>query len=103
ARSCLRRPLAAVPTRRSSDLVAGLRQRLLQRQRTVSAFEPAGQPVTLMLAVTMEQLARCSQPRIQRRCFRHELEDGARSNGPQGGRKSTRLNSSHVKISYAVF
>src|SRR3712207_8293857 len=38
-----------------------------------------------------------------RRVTRTQLEAAARSEAPQGDRKSTRLNSRHANISYAVF
>src|SRR5690606_41591846 len=47
--------------------------------------------------------ARGGRPRAPRRAGRHRARRAARGRRGRLDRKSTRLNSSHVKISYAVF
>src|SRR5207302_9652278 len=75
------------PTRRSSDLdpARGRDVVLLDQDRVVEA-----RAVVRAAAGAHRGLLQRAQPRR-----RHEP--------PHGDRKSTRLNSSHVKISYAVF
>src|SRR5699024_12134884 len=85
---CPPRALHSFPTRRSSDL--------LRRFTGVDAQTPVG--VRRGDRPSHRQLRRpdrvlCDLP-LPRRCVRGLL---------QGDRKSTRLNSSHVSISYAVF
>src|SRR5690606_41326686 len=81
---CLgRRALRSFPTRRSSDLE--LQERLPYR----SVWSPD------LSALRRRGAAACTRGEAAR--------DAAASAGRRGGdRKSTRLNSSHVKISYAV-
>src|SRR5207302_8829835 len=73
------RALPSFPTRRSSDLAVGTaaRQRVerARRRRRDPCGDSAERP----------------------------LDSASRGRIPAGDRKSTRLNSSHVKISYAVF
>src|SRR5690606_41403239 len=68
------------PTRRSSDLLSG---------RRVSGWKQPDRPVAATASVIMENAVLMTPPRTRAR--------------PTPDRKSTRLNSSHVKISYAVF
>src|SRR5690606_41246489 len=92
SRSCRHRALHSFPTRRSSDLATALADvaRLGDHQRTAIAFVDFGQqlaqPHASWIALVPEQRpARLVLPLVA------------------VDRKSTRLNSSHVKISYAVF
>src|SRR5690606_41129966 len=93
--------LPSCPTRRSSDLIGGVH----------SIAEDRDGRIWLASSVVLLGLAAGGQ-------VQHRLEAGTAgglSSGPVGGlalapdgslwvdRKSTRLNSSHVKISYAVF
>src|SRR5690606_40750583 len=79
-----RRELDSFPTRRSSDLI--VRAKMLDIPVLLGSATPA-----------LETLNNAEQGR-----FRHlRLTHSAVST--QQDRKSTRLNSSHVKISYAVF
>src|SRR5690606_39769980 len=83
--------LPSFPTRRSSDLGGGAAG---ARQRTPSC---TGRPPT----------SRRSWMNLRRRLLLVLagvlLATGAKAQGTFKDRKSTRLNSSHVKISYAVF
>src|SRR5690606_40076962 len=82
--------LHSFPTRRSSDLLLGRerggprRQALLQR---LLQLHPGQAPSHLRDAARLARAGRA----------------GARGRPADADRKSTRLNSSHVKISYAVF
>src|SRR5438067_12901102 len=76
------RDLHSFPTRRSSDLTAISRRRVLARAKRRAQT----------LAQAMRSTRRTAPRSTQR----------ARRAGPKD-RKSTRLNSSHVSISYAVF
>src|SRR5690606_41999977 len=80
-------PLPSFPTRRSSDLSHTTRQKWCGYR---ARFRPAF-PVHRAAAVALSACA-TSRPlhSLSSRTFRRD-------------RKSTRLNSSHVKISYAVF
>src|SRR5207302_10295094 len=78
--------LHSFPTRRSSDL----------RGRGHARPGAPCQPVGPMVPPAVRMRARAGEPRIRQRV--------AQAAGMKGrDRKSTRLNSSHVKISYAVF
>src|SRR5690606_40858267 len=94
---CPPRPLLSFPTRRSSDLRRGLQlvgvllaQLPLEHfsgdilRKLVTHHDPLGKPVAAQYG-----------PRLCNQLF--TADSGSRD------RKSTRLNSSHVKISYAVF
>src|SRR5690606_41247174 len=85
---CACRPdLPSFPTRRSSDLVA--------EQRGGDA-----QPLAHAQGVGPHPVAgRRGQPRL----LQHLVHPAVRDAVAGGDRKSTRLSSSHVKISYAVF
>src|SRR5690242_21491949 len=78
------RHLHSFPTRRSSDLVLRQRADRPGRPHRVDADPLPGRVVHRDLEVG--------------RCL-----DQDRRGGEQGDRKSTRLNSSHMSISYAVF
>src|SRR5690606_41999897 len=88
------RGLCSFPTRRSSDLSAGVRN------------EDAAMPVSKSPTASR---ARCCDSKVEADMplFASQLLKTIRENCPPawnaGDRKSTRLNSSHVKISYAVF
>src|SRR5690606_41548544 len=98
SRHCAARPLPPSPTRRSSDLDEptrgldyGAKQRLGHALRDLAAGG-----TTVLLATHDVELAAEVADRVV------ILADGeVVTDGPD--RKSTRLNSSHVKISYAVF
>src|SRR5690606_40397456 len=98
-RYCARRDLPPSPTRRSSDLLAG-DQRLVGRQpagdRARSAHRPAMEQADGVLAAN-------GVAHLQQRRVRVDLAAGGDAHDLSADRKSTRLNSSHVKISYAVF
>src|SRR5690606_41572600 len=84
--------LLSFPTRRSSDLLGGLRPALRRRGPTARRRIPGqrdddGEPV---------------DPG-DRGPARRRLRRRLGGSGDGRDRKSTRLNSSHVKISYAVF
>src|SRR5690242_20836119 len=76
------RALHSFPTRRSSDLVADLRR--------------AGAEAAVARAQLAGELDRPDVHRLT-------LASRSRGTGPVEDRKSTRLNSSHMSISYAVF
>src|SRR5690606_41572660 len=84
----LREPLT-VPTRRSSDLVAGLDAGELPLTDVVhnvsKHFQSVSTVGTLLGATVVSEETLLQEPTVDT------------------DRKSTRLNSSHVKISYAVF
>src|SRR5690606_41613116 len=73
--------LHSFPTRRSSDLL---------QEHVKAAIAPYKYPRSIEFT---ESLPRTETGKLQRFVFRKQATD----------RKSTRLNSSHVKISYAVF
>src|SRR5690625_6356857 len=77
----INRDLHSFPTRRSSDLG--------EAQRSAQGRLPARSRLT----------AECGR----RRARRTSARSGPRGRRGPGDRKSTRLNSSHVAISYAVF
>src|SRR5690606_41516947 len=76
--------LPSFPTRRSSDLSGRSDLRASGRRMGVRGAWPSGR-------------------RSRSRCPSHRLDGRARQRRTRQDRKSTRLNSSHVKISYAVF
>src|SRR5690606_41047451 len=86
-RRCARRDPRSFPTRRSSDLHRALALAVDLRKARAE---------TVKRAQSVLNIHRCAAP-----------DDGAdifdRAIGRTLDRKSTRLNSSHVKISYAVF
>src|SRR5437773_6353817 len=79
------RPLHSFPTRRSSDLDARLRRR---RASKLVYCRSANEPRALGSQTDPASVDK-------------QLE--SRSHGQETDRKSTRLNSSHITISYAVF
>src|SRR5690606_41752221 len=88
------RLLPAFPTRRSSDLPAG-RRRFVQAAAILGS-DRLGKAQRVATRVASPARSRSRNPSKQGRVDvirRSEI----------GDRKSTRLNSSHVKISYAVF
>src|SRR5690606_39704466 len=84
------------PTRRSSDLAAVHvhHQHALGSERAACRLEVAAQLVAGLEAVVGE---------IERADDIHGIAGRVQHVTAQQDRKSTRLNSSHVKISYAVF
>src|SRR5690606_41651037 len=93
--------LPSLPTRRSSDLQ--------EVRHVIQHYEVSVLSAIRVLRISLKYDERT--PRYIPFCWRneHELGDGERDGGneqqepPPTDRKSTRLNSSHVKISYAVF
>src|SRR5690606_41832134 len=92
------RPLHAFPTRRSSDLIAQWREWNHDASLDWHLLEEAPHAGVLRLVGDLNRL------------YREERALHAGDTDPSGfswidgrDRKSTRLNSSHVKISYAVF
>src|SRR5690606_41586985 len=91
------RDLPSFPTRRSSDLLCGCAQHRL----IVPEPNPVGAPVT---AASNAFFFGAKQPRTVAECPSNAIDEvRIHQNIGQSDRKSTRLNSSHVKISYAVF
>src|SRR5690606_41948126 len=90
-RSAHPRPLHAFPTRRSSDLLMASAAILMLP--SVPFLSPTGHD-------RPEASSRCTCDSVVRAPIAPQL---TRSAIYCGDRKSTRLNSSHVKISYAVF
>src|SRR5690606_41735402 len=98
-----RRDLAPLPTRRSSDLIGRLQQGF---QALVGGFFAAYRRQAdnaVVIDKTGQGLAALDPFAL----FSGQLHIGIQLCGPlvteqTGDRKSTRLNSSHVKISYAV-
>src|SRR5690606_41723087 len=89
----------SLPTRRSSDLVRGGLAVLFERDavtRGGAAHHPAGAVAAAVEAVLVTEAAHDEALRA------HAAGDDAEL-VPARDRKSTRLNASHVKISYAVF
>src|SRR5690606_41943933 len=93
-----RRQLLSVPTRRSSDLVslAGRGGKVLDRLV----------PASPVIGAHPRVFAHLLQPPDPVRFLEQVVEQRERPEGRRfivADRKSTRLNSSHVKMSYAVF
>src|SRR5204862_8195196 len=97
------RSLRSFPTRRSSDLMGALQERIASTSRGAitsvqAVYVPADDPTDPAPATAFGQLD----------AFLY-LERAISEKGiypavdPLADRKSTRLNSSHVEISYAVF
>src|SRR5690606_42135956 len=87
--------LRSFPTRRSSDLRRDTDQRLVGNGHFRLAAPPAGPALDRLEVAPLVAAHR----RVEHRRL-HVPADGQRA---QRDRKSTRLNSSHVKNSYAVF
>src|SRR5699024_12800419 len=97
------RDLPPVPTRRSSDLTPPCR---CPSSRTW--LPPATPPATSASCPSCTTWGGCTTSSTTRpcsRCARNSTTTsaGARTGSQTRDRKSTRLNSSHVSISYAVF
>src|SRR5690606_41818694 len=93
-RSGADRALHSFPTRRSSDLRHGRNRRMAAPGRGAGRTEQ-GRGGTRVDAIVVEN--------IVKRFGSVEALRGVSFRVRRGDRKSTRLNSSHVKISYAVF
>src|SRR5690606_42102693 len=96
------RYIHSVPTRRSSDLVMGKSSAIGLYSLDRETFQ--NQFITLMISGLMDEatahdlnLMLFATQRLQ------TAEEVVMQCRQRGDRKSTRLNSSHVKISYAVF
>src|SRR5439155_20809585 len=87
------RDLHSFPTRRSSDLVR-------QRDGIGVDLDDAGQEIRHDLAGGAIWHVQDVDPRLRLEGLADQMTIGADA---RGDRKSTRLNSSHVAISYAVF
>src|SRR5699024_11635033 len=84
-------PLPSFPTRRSSDLTDA-NVSAMRRRYVAAAF---GHLISMYRQANSYQLSSA--------VWRAKPPSSAGTNSPVGDRKSTRLNSSHVSISYAVF
>src|SRR5699024_12657617 len=95
---CTYPPGAALsfPTRRSSDLIAGLSRRS-RAMRTVAS----GRSCAVTSARPRGRTRRTAIQTLSLQSMK--VEDDQDDEGETEDRKSTRLNSSHVSISYAVF
>src|SRR5207249_10275786 len=86
------------PTRRSSDLdfLAAIAHRVVNLPETAAADAALqGVPVQRPLSRIVDELHRSTRQHPESYLLTNSV--------PTGDRKSTRLNSSHVSISYAVF
>src|SRR5690606_42025088 len=88
-----RRALHSFPTRRSSDLTMYVSNQTFAVLRADYAFYPGrvGEKINLRLILGIKFIEN------------NKAGSVAYKKNSDGDRKSTRLNSSHVKISYAVF
>src|SRR5690606_40637557 len=94
--------LPPFPTRRSSDLVIGLAAS--GTEVTFEQFGSIGYVDDSSVEVLAESIPAPDYPDLFQRFDEEETARAALDAGEIGGdRKSTRLNSSHVKSSYAVF
>src|SRR5690606_39907752 len=94
------RDLPSFPTRRSSDLLGLLGIEPQQRQVRIRRLDlrPVAADLAQQPAFRGEMVACLAENAVD------DVEAvGTAIEGERGDRKSTRLNSSHVKISYAVF
>src|SRR5699024_12772420 len=96
-----RRLLPSLPTRRSSDLF-----RRAMRKGMQSAMRSGAKGVRVQCSgrlggAEMSRTEFYREGQVPLHTLRAFVDYGAQ--GVQGDRKSTRLNSSHVSISYAVF
>src|SRR5690606_42012999 len=98
-RPALHRSLRPFPTRRSSDLRPPGRA----PGPGMSGGPGTVRPPMVMAMSTPFRLVSEFEPRGDQPKAIHELVEGLRRGEKHQDRKSTRLNSSHVKISYAVF
>src|SRR2546430_4886941 len=81
---------------RCSGMAAGLEPRLLQAQTDTLA------PIDFLSTLVSDELLRRQDRLLDRRLKQAAFRD-ERGEEVDGDRKSTRLNSSHSQISYAVF
>src|SRR5207249_6965447 len=95
-------PLHSFPTRRSSDLLVDLPERQLERHVDLDPLGLAVRELHVEPPATVEVDDRMRHRRVRALGQVVDLDGGGRLN-VQLDRKSTRLNSSHVSISYAVF
>src|SRR5690606_42030827 len=78
-------------------------------RRLIEAVQGEGVKVTVcstirgMSPLVADELRRQADDFLDLDDIRHEIARAGQTNDGDGDRKSTRLNSSHVKISYAVF
>src|SRR5690606_41924483 len=96
---CLLRP-PSFPTRRSSDLLRLLLQLVRRPRNTATAGRHP--PKALFQRRTTRILCQCERT-LKNASRNARRRVPGRGNLNLRDRKSTRLNSSHVKISYAVF
>src|SRR5690606_42070252 len=89
----------SLPTRRSSDLAPSA-HRPAQRVSTISGADQGD--VHKLQGVQRQVHLPLRVPQMEPPHLQFAAKDLAAQHG-RGDRKSTRLNSSHVKISYAVF
>src|SRR5690606_41532695 len=99
SRPCPPRPLPAFPTRRSSDLVG----RVVHLQRRLPSVEVHDVDRVERVNPQLERPAAAQADVAGERDVDVTLHAAAKDVASGLDRKSTRLNSSHVKISYAVF
>src|SRR5438034_8708336 len=92
SRSLYHRDLHSFPTRRSSDLYVGRDLQFVTDIPAGHVFRGEQQDLEEMLGNLMDNACKWARRRVV-----------ARSRRDDGDRKSTRLNSSHTVISYAVF
>src|SRR5207249_7821282 len=90
--------LHSFPTRRSSDLSGGWRQSSYHPRLTISLRTPVVLPPTLAITDWRGNVSR----KVEASSLGTQKPESATQRGSRD-RKSTRLNSSHVSISYAVF
>src|SRR5206468_11465675 len=91
------RDLLSFPTRRSSDLVVLYDQRSAKHTSLLRLPQPGGD------TAAGHQCRIGADERCAARRYRTAGGPGKRTEAPRRDRKSTRLNSSHDQISYAVF
>src|SRR5690606_41452572 len=103
SRYCARRAPHSFPTRRSSDL-GDLIELVADQHGHLVHRLPAAAPLATMAAATEAANPwRSEEEPLDWLVVDHYALASAWELGMRGDRKSTRLNSSHVKISYAVF
>src|SRR5690606_40134672 len=93
------RVLPPFPTRRSSDLGAAVRRAV----RASGARPLLQRRIPGLVAAVLLHPQEGARPEMAARVQRRRGPSDLRRAAGTGDRKSTRLNSSHVKISYAVF
>src|SRR5207249_11463461 len=95
------RSLHSFPTRRSSDLALLLQHVAERADRPAAPVGVDGQEVDPLDAELVHVLLEAERLHLRRRADPEDPRVAAL--GDRRDRKSTRLNSSHVSISYAVF